>query len=615
MKRQLVIGVLSSLGLTALATPPAATAQGTQIDLGDLEVAPSRLPDIAAHDRIPVDTSGWAVVPYVGPLTGAGVNAAVDALAPQSVLVLPDGEYSGHVEVRRSEAVVRGNCQDPSAVRWRNDGNPLNLLFSGPLCAGGASDGNFCWAGDVDCPGGSCDTSVTGTLCTASWLQLCGADTGDHLTDLLSAPYVWNGPYTRGTTSLSVVGAGDFSAGDVVWISSDVLPGADENIQTDDFNWMAEVVAASSQRIVLDAGLPIDFNPAGANGPRVRRFTKILRNAGVECLTLDHLNPGDPAGLYTNINLGIRYAWNVWVANVDLGDTFNNHALVERTGRAVLTGNRFGDQLKSLVGDGQTCGGPVATNPCWNKQAIVFSESHRNSFIDNIVEASIGVEIAHSSSANWIAYNYFPEPTLHPSGEPRRALFPHGNYGYANVLEGNVFWGVGEMDVIWGSQGPRYVWFRNVALGPLARFSNEAWAGAQDPFRLSRDASYLLNYGRLFGYQGGDEIDTRSDAMHLERNVFTVALNVGDPTANGTETKENFDASAGPLAGAWDGLSLPSTLNRAVSGAPHFWCGSAQPQGAQVCEFEIAEGIGAFWDNTCLLPAQARSQGVDCSVQ
>lgn len=614
MKHPFVLGSLScSLFLALTATEPA-SAQGTQVNLGDLTVSPTRLPDIAAHDEIPVDTSGWAVVPYVGPPTGAGVNAAIDAMAPQSILVLPDGIYTGHLEMRRSEAVVRGNCQDPAAVRWQNNGNPQNLLFSGPLCDGGASDGNFCWAGDVDCPGGSCDASVAGTMCTASWLQLCGADTGDHLTDLLSPPYAWTGPYTRGTTSLAITGAGDFSAGDVVWISSDVLPGPDENIQTDDFNWMAEVVAASNQRIVLDAALPIDFNAAGPNGPQVRRFTKILRDSGVECMTLDHQNPQDPAGLYQNINLSIRYAWNVWVSDVDLGDTFNNHALVERTGRAVLTGNRFGEQHKSLVGDGQTCGGPVATNPCWNKQAIVFSESHRNSFIDNIVEASIGVEIAHSSSANWIAYNYFPEPTFHPSGEPRRALFPHGNYGYANVLEGNVFWGAGEMDVVWGSQGPRYVWFRNVAVGPLARFSNEAWAGAPDPFRLSRDATYLLNYGRLFGYQSGDEIDTRSDAMHLERNVFTEALHTGDPTGNGTVTVANFDAGAGPLAGAWDLLRFPSTLNREVSGEPDFWCTSALPQATPVCPFDIEDGIGAFWDDTCLLPAQARSLGVDCSL-
>jgi len=112
----------------------------------------------------PVDTSSWSVVPFVGAFTGAAVNAAIDALPPQSILLLPDGEYSGHLQIRRSETVVRGSCRDPAAVVWRNDGNPQNLLYSGPRCDGGTNHGGFCWNGDTDYPGGTCDPSVAGTL-------------------------------------------------------------------------------------------------------------------------------------------------------------------------------------------------------------------------------------------------------------------------------------------------------------------------------------------------------------------------------------------------------------------------------------------------------------------
>ena len=586
-------------------------AQGPRIELGDLQISGDRIPEITAADRIPVDTDDWPIVVYGGAATGAEVNAAIDALPPRTILELPDGEYVGHLEVRRSEVVVRGNCEDPGAVRWRNDGNPQNLLFSGPLCDGGSNHGGFCWNGDIDCPFGVCDTSVAGTLCTASWLQLCGADTDDHLTDLLSPPVVWNGPHARGSTTLLVEAPELFTPGDVVWLTSDVLPGPDEDVQTDDFNWMAEVTEVGVDSIVLGSSLPIDFDAATAH---IRRFTKILRDAGVECLTLDHLHPEDPAGLYANLNLGIRYAWNSWLADVDLGDTFNNHARIERSARVVLLGNHFGEQHKSTRGDGQTCTGDVVDNPCWNKQAIVFDESHQNSFIDNILHASIGVEIAHSSSRNWIAYNYFPQPLLHPGGEPRRALFPHGNYGHSNVLEGNVFWGVGEMDVVWGSQGPRYVWFRNVALGPVARFSNEAWDGAPDPFRLSRDASYLLNYARVFGYEGGGQIDTRSDTMYLERNVYSVAVHTGNATANGTVVLDNLDAGLASPHDAWAGLAFPSTLNRSVADAPDFWCDHTTSRGGPACDFSIEGGIGAYWDDSCLLPARARDEGIDCSA-
>jgi hypothetical protein len=599
------IAPLFVLGWLLLPTSTA-WSQGTQVPLGDLEIEGQRIPDIAAEDEIPVDTTGWTVVPYVGEATGSAVNAAVNSLPDQSVLLLPDGTYSGHLQVRRSHVVVRGNCETPGAVRWRNDGNPFNQLFSGPLCNGGSNHGNLCWNGDVDCPGGFCDGSVSGTLCTASWLQLCGADNGDHLTTLLSPPYVWSGPFTYGSTTLSVADSAGASVGDKVWITSDPLPGPGELADTDDFNWMAEVVAVGGNEITIDQALPIDFNPGGPNGPRVRRFDKLLEDAGVECLTFDHLHPDDVSGFYTNLVFTARYAWNSWFSRIDFGDTYNTHGRIERSARLVLTGNSFGEQWKSAPGGSVPCTGPPSTNPCFNKQALVFDEAHANSFIDNTVSASIGVELAHSSSNNWIAYNWFPRPALHPDAEPRRAVFPHGNYGYANVIEGNVFWGVGEMDEVWLSQGPRYVWFRNLALGNRSWFTVEAWAGAPDPFVVSRDASYLLNQGRLFGYPWGAAIDIRSSGMHLERNVYTEALYAHDPTSIMTTLVENYDASSVPLGPAWDALTFPNSLNREVVDVPAFWPSSTLPSDSRVCGFEVHGGIGALWDGECLLPAQSR---------
>lgn len=579
---------------------------GTEVDLGDLVVSSDRIPRITAPDAVPADTANWPVVDYVGAPTESAVAAAIQALDSRTVLVLPPGDYTGHLTLRRSEIVVRGDCTDISAVRWVNEGNPQNPLFSPPLCAGGIHHDEACWNGDADCPGGFCDPSQSGTLCTAGWFQLCGAETGDRLSDILSQPFDWSGPYSRGSTALTVHGADEIAEGDQVWVASDPFPGPGEVALTDDFNWIGEVVHRNGEVVELAEGLPIDFHPEG--NPRIRRIRKAIRSSGIECMTLAHSNPADPEGLYSNLGLTVRYAWNSWLRRVDLGDTFNVHALIERSGRTLLLSNRFGEQHKSLAGDGQTCGGAVETNPCWNKHAVIYVESHSNSFVNNTVHASIGVEIAHSSSRNWIAYNYFPEPELHPAGEPRRALFPHGNYGHSNVFEGNLFWGVGEMDVIWGSQGPRYVWFRNVALNPLGRLSNEAWAGAPDPFPLSRDASYLLNRADLFGHPNGDEIDTRSIAMHLERNVFDSAFHVGDPTASETTAVHNLNRSDGDPSELWQGLQLPSTLNQALGASPpSFWCAN-EP----ICRFDIRAGVGAFWDGECLLPAQTREAGIEC---
>nr|MCH9683398.1 hypothetical protein [Deltaproteobacteria bacterium] len=171
----------------------------------------------------------------------------------------------------------------------------------------------------------------------------------------------------------------------------------------------------------------------------------------------------------------------------------------------------------------------------------------------------------------------------------------------------------GEMDTVWGSQGPRYSWFRNVAVGPTARFSTEAWAEAADPFVLSRYATYLLNHARDFTLNSGGPIDTRSVSMHLERNTFTGSLVTGDATSTETTVVENWNASEAPLGTAWDGLSFPDSLNRNVDGAPGFWCANTVSQGGPVCDFAIeADSVGAFWDGQCVLPAQQRFEGGAC---
>ncbi|MCH9686325.1 MAG: hypothetical protein K0V04_33140, partial [Deltaproteobacteria bacterium] len=571
----------------------------------DLQIAPDRIPRLDAYDGIPVDTSDWAVERYSGPKQEAAVAAAIHAANPRTILVLPAGTYAGTLSIRRSDVVVRGDCADRSRVVWSHRGTPNNPVFSNAMCSAGPNRGQFC-AADGDCPGSGCDHSVRGTICNPGWLQLCAGMQGDHLPDVISEPHAWSGPHTRGAETLKIAGAQSFAPGDIVWIASDVLPGPDEKAMTDDLNYMAKVVAVGDGSITLDRGLPIDFSP---NGARVQRWEQVVRNVGVECLTLRDEAPADPAGLYQSVNLSIRGAFDSWIYDVDLGDSFNTLARVERSARVVLLGNRCGEQHKSARGDGRSCGGAVADNPCWNKQAIVFDEAHDNSFIDNVVHSSIGVELSNSASRNWIAYNYFPKPRLHPAGESRRALFPHGNYAHSNVLEGNVLWGVGEMDTHWGSQGPRYAWFRNVAVGPVARFSNEAPKHGGDRFVCSRDASYILNRASRFGTADGQRIDARSQGLHLERNVFTIDLAHDDTTAKGTVAIDNAKAATGTPP-PWASTRLPDTLNPRLGGqAPAFWCSNTVRNGGPVCEFTVADGgVGALWDGRCILPAQARAQ-------
>lgn len=568
--------LLASLAVVTACQPGDGNPDGPvdrPTDLGDLQVAPERIPVTRAHTDVPVDTSAWTLVRYDGPATGQAVSAAIADAAPETILELPPGTYSGTLNHRASDVVVRGSCDDRTAVVWEHTGIPDNIVYDEQA------------------------------LCEPGWLQMCGATVGDRIGEVYANRTGWTGGFSRLARTIAVEDASGYAVGDMVWLASDAVGDPRESVQASHLTYMAEVVEIAGDELTLDRGLPIDFAEAGAT---VARLGRVQRRAGIECMSVRSTTADDPAGMYTNVALTMSLSVDSWVNNVDFGDTFNRFATVERAARTVILGSRFGHQFKARRGDGATCtgSGPIEDNPCWNKQTLVYLRAHDNAFIDNVVEASIGLEFAEGASRNWVAYNYFPEPTFHPAGEPRRALFPHGNYAHSSVLEGNVFWGVGEMDTVWGSQGPRYTWFRNVAIGPAARFSTEAWAEAPERFLVSRDANYLLNFGRDFTLNSGGPIDVRSVGMHLERNAYTGRLQTGDPTAAETVAVDNYGPDVVPSAG---GLSLPDSLNRLVDGAPAFWCDHPQ-----VCEFSLSGGVGAYWDGSCKLPAQVRHEGGGC---
>nr|MCH9680423.1 hypothetical protein [Deltaproteobacteria bacterium] len=372
--------------------------------LSGLEVNPDHVPIIRTHDGLPVDTSGWNVVAYDGPLQGAAVSAAIAAAAPQTIIELPPGTYSGTLDHRASEVVVRGDCNDRSAVVWQHSGAPQNIVYDRE------------------------------TLCEPGWLQMCGAQIGDAFTEVFADETRWTGGYSRLSRTIAVEDSTGYSVGDMVWLESNAVGGPRESVQTETLTYMAEVVEVDEQFITLDHGLPIDF---GSGGATVAHLGRVQRHAGVECMTVQSTDADDPAGMYQYIPFTIALSTDSWIRNVDFGDTFNRFGTIIRSARTVMIGNRFGHQLKSRRGDGNTCNtsAPIEDNPCWNKQTLVYIRAHDNAFIDNVVEASIGLEFAEGASRNWVAYNYFPEPTFHPAGEPRRALFPHGNYGHTTVLE------------------------------------------------------------------------------------------------------------------------------------------------------------------------------------
>tara|TARA_B100000745_G_scaffold49034_1_gene29361 strand:- start:14542 stop:16764 length:2223 start_codon:yes stop_codon:yes gene_type:complete len=571
--------------------PPSSGNGGTNVNLGSLQIPESRVPSIYAHTGVPVDTSSWNVVSYTGARTGSAVEAAIDAAAPNTVIELPAGTYTGVLKHKASNVVVRGQCSDISAVTWENSG----------------VSGGSVWGGM--------------NICSNGWINMCGGDFGDSRSTMFPNEVSWTGGHARGETTLTLSSASAYAVGDKVLMTSPPLVGSGENAQISEFTYIAQVVSRSGNTITIDRGLPIAFNPSGAQVSKI----KLQENAGIECMTVRDTEPNFVSGEYYNSsNLRMDFGWNTWVKDIDFGDTYHLHGGSRYLARSVIMNSRFGEQTKANQGDGNTCdlSVPSEFNPCWNKSTFTYQNGHDNSFINNVVTASIGVQPVSGSSRLWIAYNYFPEPLYHPNNEPRRAIFHHGFYGYENVSEGNDIWGQTKMDTTWGTQGPRNTFFRNKLFGPVARYAHEGnLFSCTACSRLSVFANYLLNYGRQFSFiGGGSSIDGRSDDMWLERNVYTASNgmptnNVGLPAAqpNRTTRISNYNASSVPLGSQWNSLSLPNTLNENVNGVPDFWCQETVSNGGQACDFALAGGIGALWNGSCKLPAQVRNEGGTCT--
>lgn len=600
--------------VAALSAPQAVQA----VDLGDLQVPSSRIPDW--HAPAVADTSGWNVVdvsnstamnalpggscpaatPNDGGSDGPALQCALDRSAPRTVLQLRAGTYALAADqglVFPNERVLRGQGQGATTISLSG-----RQPYRANTCVSGRSRVFF-----------------HGSR---------GGSTG------------WTSGYTRGSRWIGVASTSSFSAGDYVQLHMDNDPAVLENMirstdQVFEPIFRIESVNAANQTLLLDRPLRIDYT---ARGGRTVRKLSPARRAGLESLTL---RPQGAVSSDDNKIVCFKYAVESWVQDVEIDGFWEKAIDVDNSARNVIAHNhihRTSDSNSS------------------NNYAIQLTLNATDNLVhDNVFEKTDNgaVTLQLGSHGNIVSYNYFFDCVGWT-----RAVFFHGVYPGENLIEGNVSGNCYmDMDNYWGRQGPRNTFYRN-------RMTHNEFdpSKAQRVFTIrthnddgsrivAQQTNLLLNQAGAFhggprkynlgsnfgfddGYQNGDSPglwaegnvarDTRSVSQCVDVDVpWDCCWGAGQGSCDFgflmTHAQTNCGLGAGNCPGrnaegtaapsAWSGLTFPPSLVvdwNDPAARPPGWCAES-PWPAVGADVDV-------WPNGLTpIPAQRRAQGLGCT--
>jgi hypothetical protein len=243
------------------------------------------IPNVSHAGYRPGDTAGRAAVgPVVNvraaPFRAAGdgvtddteaIRRAIQAAEPAGgVVYLPNGEYlvSNVLFVSGNNTVLRGESRDRTRLVFTR---PLDVLL-GPSVKNGYS--RWQWSGGLvwfaarsrqpsPAPRGANPTAADG------WFA------GPELTRVTAAA-------RRGDRTLQVESGAGLRAGALVLIASD-----DEALPPELRRWPVEVAAVEGRRVTLRQPLRFDVGPAADVRLHATRDADLVRNSGIERMTLE----------------------------------------------------------------------------------------------------------------------------------------------------------------------------------------------------------------------------------------------------------------------------------------------------------------------------------------
>ena len=208
------------------------------------------------------------------------------------------------------------------------------------------------------------------------------------------------------------------------------------------------ITTVTGNTLILERPLRITYETA--LHPEIRKITPVT-DVGIENLRLERLAAGTSEQRHNLMTILFDYAARCWVRGVESANGFGGHIGVWHSTQISITGCYI-HHAHDYGGGGAGYGVRLEyeTGECRVEDNIF--EHLRHSMLMQI-----------GANGNVLGYNYSCEPTRteFPS-EVSSDIVLHGNYPYANLIEGNIcqhIW----IDDSHGANGPLNTFFRNRA--------------------------------------------------------------------------------------------------------------------------------------------------------
>jgi hypothetical protein len=614
---------LGLFGLVAAVAMPLAAAGRDPASLGSLTIPAARVPDWYVPARL--DTSSWARLDVTSSVemqrlgcapADPGDSAADDTAAlacaaekapDQTRLYLPRGVY---------------NLKDRKGAGFFIRRSHVALVGDGPDATTIAIEGG---------------EGVYQRGCNMRHhIAVCG--------DPSAVEYPWTAGYSEGSTALTLGRVTDLQPGDWVIASEDndgdgVQLGGNDLQKPFQLAYLAKVTAVDpgTRTIRIDRPLRHDFGRPTSSGQKVSKIAPVER-VGFESLRI-YKRPrgGEGVNPWSSFVHWVT-AVEGWIYDVRF-EHGAKHAVefTYRTARILVARSHFHDFDDPEVYSQET----VDLGP----------GSYDHAIVDNLfTDTKAGVNLQMGTAGNVIAYNAFIERA---AGCTYRQTFFHGNWVRSNLIEGNHWECLVDLDKYYGSQGPKNTFYRNRQGGGGAAADQgcahkdpegSCAVGGDDPqvirihpdrynkppvlvadqlnmlMNISRDFSGKFNCGRDEPLSKCFEFELNLENLWFERNVAQGIFNLDPPLKPSTRmvaNRENRRASARrPDTPDWDRFcaqappSLVAQWNRPEP--PPFWCAELRDAWAP------ARGIGACGDDLTVfraptIPALRRFLGASCT--
>ncbi len=235
-----------------------------------------------------------------------------------------------------------------------------------------------------------------------------------------------------------------FAVGDYVVVKQTANNLLASNWAYNYFFQIVKITKINGNEISFEKSFRLDF--AAANNPIIQKINPI-QNVGIESLKIKRSD----ATTSQNSNIFFNYALNCWVKGVEMENANYAHITLQSSANITVSGNYLHDAFD--YGSGGKGYGVV----------LQFGAS------DNFIFDNIAKHLRHSfllqaeANGNVIAYNYSYDPYWAEGWFPSNSagdVVLHGNYPYANLIEGNIFQNL-IIDNSHGANGPYNTFFRN----------------------------------------------------------------------------------------------------------------------------------------------------------